>query len=86
MTAAATAATPLLRLLAGYRATGRPADLREHLARYGPQPFPGIGSRSVDPVEEAGLTGRGGGAFPTAPWPHPGAPRWWWSTRPRASP
>ena len=65
-----TASAP--RLLAGYRALGRPAGLRDHLAQYGPPPLPDAGSRArtgtwlIDLVEEAGLTGRGGGAFPTA--------------------
>jgi NADH:ubiquinone oxidoreductase subunit F (NADH-binding) len=56
-------------LLSGYQALGRPADLRDHLAQYGPLPFPELGSqrrRLIQIVEEAGLTGRGGGAFPTA--------------------
>ncbi|MDN3359793.1 NADH-ubiquinone oxidoreductase-F iron-sulfur binding region domain-containing protein [Actinomadura sp. DC4] len=63
---------PAPRLLAGYQATGRAADLREHLSRYGPAPFSGHGSRAragawpIGPVEEAGLTGRGGGGFPMA--------------------
>lgn len=55
------------RLLAGYHASGRPAGLGDHLARYGPPPYPGAGERTalIRLVEEAGLTGRGGGAFPT---------------------
>jgi NADH:ubiquinone oxidoreductase subunit F (NADH-binding) len=71
MTATATNA-PALRLLAGYHAHGRPADLRDHLSQYGPPPVPGLGSRArnatglIHLVDEAGLTGRGGGAFPTA--------------------
>ena len=52
------------RLLAGYQATGRAADLRDHLARYGPAPLPA--ARAIGLIEEAGLTGRGGGGFPTA--------------------
>lgn len=65
------AAPPASRLLAAYQALGRAADLRDHLARYGPSPLPSAGSRSrgrdwlIDVVERAGLTGRGGGAFPT---------------------
>jgi NADH:ubiquinone oxidoreductase subunit F (NADH-binding) len=71
MTTTATTA-PTSRLLAGYHALGRPADLGDHLSRYGPPPFPEPGSRTrvrtrlIGLVEEAGLTGRGGGAFPTA--------------------
>ncbi|WP_328551379.1 MULTISPECIES: NADH-ubiquinone oxidoreductase-F iron-sulfur binding region domain-containing protein [unclassified Streptomyces] len=58
------------RLLSGWYDTGRPADLTEHLARYGPPPLlqaRGRGSAMplVRAVEEAGLTGRGGGGFPT---------------------
>jgi NADH:ubiquinone oxidoreductase subunit F (NADH-binding) len=69
MTAATTTAP---RLLAGYHALGRPAGLRDHLSQYGPPPYPELGSRArigtwlTRLVEEAGLTGRGGGAFPTA--------------------
>ncbi|MGW3266027.1 NADH-ubiquinone oxidoreductase-F iron-sulfur binding region domain-containing protein [Streptomyces sp. NPDC001056] len=59
------------RLLAGWNATGRPADLSDHLGRYGPAPVPaGRGRRTsvplVEAVEAAGLTGRGGAGFPTA--------------------
>jgi NADH:ubiquinone oxidoreductase subunit F (NADH-binding) len=52
------------RLLGGYLATGRPADLGVHLATHGPQPR--YGEEFIRLVEEAGLTGRGGAAFPTA--------------------
>jgi NADH:ubiquinone oxidoreductase subunit F (NADH-binding) len=52
------------RLLAGWMATGRAADLAEHLARYGGAPLGN--NRLIDGVEQAGLTGRGGAAFPTA--------------------
>lgn len=44
---------------------GRPASLAEHLARHGPLPVAG-GSTLIDEVGRAGLTGRGGAAFPTA--------------------
>jgi NADH:ubiquinone oxidoreductase subunit F (NADH-binding) len=57
------------RLLAGWYETGRPAGLREHLDRYGPAPGGGSGARRpsalIDAVEQSGLTGRGGAAFPT---------------------
>ncbi|TQJ57155.1 NADH-ubiquinone oxidoreductase-F iron-sulfur binding region domain-containing protein [Streptomyces sp. SLBN-115] len=58
------------RLLSGWYDTGRTADLTEHLARYGPPPLLQARSRGsamplVRAVEEAGLTGRGGGGFPT---------------------
>jgi NADH:ubiquinone oxidoreductase subunit F (NADH-binding) len=54
------------RLLAGYHALGGPAGLADHLARYGPPPRPRSGASVIRLVEAAGLTGRGGGAFPTA--------------------
>ncbi|WP_329272178.1 NADH-ubiquinone oxidoreductase-F iron-sulfur binding region domain-containing protein [Streptomyces pseudovenezuelae] len=59
------------RLLAGWYDTGRPADLNEHLLRYGPPPVAmARGHRHSMPlvraVEAAGLTGRGGAGFPTA--------------------
>ncbi|MDW8803818.1 NADH-ubiquinone oxidoreductase-F iron-sulfur binding region domain-containing protein [Streptomyces scabiei] len=59
------------RLLAGWHATARPADLDDHLRRHGQSPVATVlGSRStmplVDAVESAGLTGRGGAGFPTA--------------------
>ncbi|SEM04220.1 NADH-ubiquinone oxidoreductase-F iron-sulfur binding region domain-containing protein [Streptacidiphilus jiangxiensis] len=52
------------RLLAGWFRTGRAADLTDHLDRYGPLPAtaPAPLRQAVD---EAGLTGRGGAAFPT---------------------
>ncbi len=52
------------RLLHGWFETGRPADLAEHLARYGPAPL-SAADRLADTVERSGLTGRGGGRFPT---------------------
>jgi NADH:ubiquinone oxidoreductase subunit F (NADH-binding) len=57
------------RLLAGWLATGHPADLAEHLARYGPPPLLGATGRDhplIDATARAGLTGRGGAGFPTA--------------------
>lgn len=62
---AVTAAVPVPRLLAGYHELGRPAVLSDHLARYGPPPDLGRRTALMRFVEEAGLTGRGGGAFPT---------------------
>ncbi|HEX3778748.1 MAG TPA: NADH-ubiquinone oxidoreductase-F iron-sulfur binding region domain-containing protein [Pseudonocardiaceae bacterium] len=58
-------------LLAGWRETGRPADLAEHLDRYGELPigaFPGRAGRErlIELVESAGLRGRGGAGFPTS--------------------
>jgi NADH:ubiquinone oxidoreductase subunit F (NADH-binding) len=56
------------RLLHGWYATGGAADLDEHLSRYGPPPVPRSADavdRLVRAVENAGLTGRGGAAFPT---------------------
>ncbi|MEU9078745.1 NADH-ubiquinone oxidoreductase-F iron-sulfur binding region domain-containing protein [Kitasatospora sp. NPDC048538] len=56
------------RLLHGWYTTGAPAGLAEHLQRYGPPPS-ASGRRAaawvIGAVEEAGLTGRGGAAFPT---------------------
>jgi len=44
---------------------GQPAiDLAEHLARYGPLPYRGGRGLLIDDVRAAGLTGRGGAAFP----------------------
>jgi len=55
----------LPRLLSG---TGVPLSLNEHLARYGPLPrhrSPGAGAAElIAEVSAAGLTGRGGAAFP----------------------
>ncbi|HEY5356234.1 MAG TPA: NADH-ubiquinone oxidoreductase-F iron-sulfur binding region domain-containing protein [Streptosporangiaceae bacterium] len=55
-------------LPAGFAAS--PASLADHVARYGPVAFPGRDSRRrealIEEVERAGLTGRGGAAFPTA--------------------
>jgi NADH:ubiquinone oxidoreductase subunit F (NADH-binding) len=42
---------------------GVPEDLRTHLARYGRLP---LASRLIQAVEQAGLTGRGGAAFPVS--------------------
>jgi NADH:ubiquinone oxidoreductase subunit F (NADH-binding) len=60
----------LPRLLLGVPA-GRAVGLREHLAIHGQLPSGRSGSRRgapalIDDVEVAGLTGRGGAAFPTA--------------------
>ncbi|HEY4019305.1 MAG TPA: NADH-ubiquinone oxidoreductase-F iron-sulfur binding region domain-containing protein [Pseudonocardiaceae bacterium] len=52
-----------VRLLAGWRATGRPADFAEHLDRYGPLP---LSEPLIDRVAAARLVGRGGAGFPTA--------------------
>ena len=42
---------------------GVPEDLRTHLGRYGHPPY-GHRGRLIEAVEQAGLTGRGGAAFP----------------------
>lgn len=60
-----TAAPHAVRLLAGYHALGRPAGLGDHLARHGAPPLDGAGAALIQAVEESGLTGRGGGGFPT---------------------
>jgi NADH:ubiquinone oxidoreductase subunit F (NADH-binding) len=58
-------ATPhAVRLLAGYHALGRPAGLGDHLAQHG-TPLAEAGAALIQAVEESGLTGRGGGGFPT---------------------
>lgn len=61
------ARVPARRLTLGWHQAGRPADLREHVDRYGPLPDGGRGARRelVDAVAAAGLTGRGGAGFPT---------------------
>jgi NADH:ubiquinone oxidoreductase subunit F (NADH-binding) len=43
---------------------GVPEDLRAHLARYGRPPYRGRPGLLIDAVEQSGLTGRGGAAFP----------------------
>jgi len=43
---------------------GMPEDLRTHLARYGRPPYRGGPRLLIGGVEESGLTGRGGAAFP----------------------
>ena len=55
------------RLLDGWFSTGAPADLDQHLRRYGPPPLPRgrQGGLLIRAIEEAGVTGRGGAAFPT---------------------
>ncbi|HEY4463710.1 MAG TPA: NADH-ubiquinone oxidoreductase-F iron-sulfur binding region domain-containing protein [Streptosporangiaceae bacterium] len=45
-------------------ATGRPEDLRDHLARHGFPPYRGERRRLIADIEATGLTGRGGAAFP----------------------
>ena len=58
-----TPGTPVRRLTAGWHQTRGPANLRQHLDRYGGLPAPG--GQLADLVAAAGLTGRGGAAFPT---------------------
>jgi NADH:ubiquinone oxidoreductase subunit F (NADH-binding) len=41
-------------------------DLNEHLHHHGPVPWQGAARKLIATVEAAGLTGRGGAAFPTA--------------------
>lgn len=45
--------------------TGRPTDLAEHLRVHGPTPYRGGPRMLIHTIESAGLTGRGGAAFPT---------------------
>jgi NADH:ubiquinone oxidoreductase subunit F (NADH-binding) len=45
-------------------AAGVPEDLRAHLARHGRPPYRGCRGLLIPTVEAAGLTGRGGAAFP----------------------
>jgi NADH:ubiquinone oxidoreductase subunit F (NADH-binding) len=42
----------------------QPEDLRRHLTRFGPVPYRGTAGALIPDVEAAGLTGRGGAAFP----------------------
>src|SRR5215470_14319607 len=42
-----------------------PADLGAHLGRFGAPHYRGAARRLIGEVESAGLTGRGGAAFPT---------------------
>jgi len=44
---------------------GVPEDLRAHVARHGRPPYRGGRGQLIQSVEAAGLTGRGGAAFPT---------------------
>ena len=60
----AAAASGLPRLLP--LVPGVPEDLRTHLARYGRLPYRGGPGLLTGSVEQAGLTGRGGAAFPVA--------------------
>ena len=43
-----------------------PADLTEHVERFGAPPYRGAPRRLIGDVEAAGLTGRGGAAVPQA--------------------
>jgi NADH:ubiquinone oxidoreductase subunit F (NADH-binding) len=57
-------------LLSAWRASHRP-DLPAHLAQHGPAPLPEPGDRAwpdrfAAALDESGLTGRGGAAFPSA--------------------
>src|ERR1700690_1054006 len=54
---------PVRRLTAGWHQTRGPASLRQHLVRFGP--LPSLGGQLISMVTAAGLTGRGGAAFPT---------------------
>ncbi len=56
----------LPRLLAAVREDGRPESLRSNIARYGTTGEAARGSDLIDEIDASGLTGRGGGAFPTA--------------------
>jgi len=57
----------LPRLLAGWYEQRRPAELADHVARYGelPRVSANRASALIDEIERAGLTGRGGAGFPT---------------------
>lgn len=56
--------TAVSRLLACFQHKGRPTDLAEHLRLLGPLPQLSPAAL-LAAVEKSGLTGRGGGAFPT---------------------
>jgi len=60
----AAAQARLPRLLAAGQA-GR-TDLAHHLAAHGPVPYRGTPHQLIEEIRAAGLTGRGGAAFPTA--------------------
>jgi NADH:ubiquinone oxidoreductase subunit F (NADH-binding) len=59
------AATIVPRLTIGWAQARRPSRLPEHHARYGPLPGGRPRGSLADAVTAAGLTGRGGGGFPT---------------------
>ena len=61
---AASERATLPRLLAGIRRGGGAVSLREHVGIHGE--LPQVGEKLIGLVESAGLTGRGGAAFPTA--------------------
>jgi len=56
----------LPRLLEQVGTPGRAATLAEHVARHGHVPYRGGPGVLISTIEQAGLTGRGGAAFPTA--------------------
>jgi NADH:ubiquinone oxidoreductase subunit F (NADH-binding) len=56
----------LPRVLAALRGDGRPGSLADHLGRYGTTFEAARGSELLTELEGSGLTGRGGGGFPTA--------------------
>lgn len=67
-TAIAAQGTPVpygARLLSGWYETGRASDLTDHLTRYGTASCATARRTLADDLERAGLTGRGGGGFPT---------------------
>lgn len=60
---------PPASLLGGYRTLGRPVALEDHRRMHGPLPrVSGARGRDrlIQVIDDAGLTGRGGAAFPTA--------------------
>lgn len=56
----------LPRVLASLREDGHPESWRGNIRRYGPADEAARGSELLAEIEASGLTGRGGGAFPTA--------------------